>query len=108
MWFFEYQADINLVGDFGGKPRLLVGCAVMPRWQSSKVIFFYMPLAQSWFQLSVYWSIKGLTPLSVSVSQGLDEEAIVDLGKTSSTTHTNYETEELESKTLQYSPTHLL
>lgn len=30
--------------------------------------------------------------------QGLDEEAIVDHGKTSFTTHTNYEKEDLESK----------
>uniref|UniRef100_A0A674BWG9 Anion exchange protein n=1 Tax=Salmo trutta TaxID=8032 RepID=A0A674BWG9_SALTR len=66
-----------------------------------------MPLAQSWFQLSVYWSIKGVTPLSVSVSQGLDEEAIVDLGKTSSTTHTNYETEELESHRAVYVGVHV-
>lgn len=32
------------------------------------------------------------------VFQGLDEEAIVDHGKTSFTTHTDYETEDLESK----------
>lgn len=38
-------------------------------------------------------------PLSPSVFfQGLDEEAIVDHGKTSFTTHTNYEKEDLESK----------
>lgn len=30
-------------------------------------------------------------------SKGLDEEAIVDHGKTSFTTHTNYEREDLES-----------
>lgn len=32
------------------------------------------------------------------VFQGLDEEAIVDYGKTSFTTQTNYEKEDLESK----------
>uniref|UniRef100_A0A674BX15 Anion exchange protein n=1 Tax=Salmo trutta TaxID=8032 RepID=A0A674BX15_SALTR len=48
-----------------------------------------------------------VTPLSVSVSQGLDEEAIVDLGKTSSTTHTNYETEELESHRAVYVGVHV-
>lgn len=32
------------------------------------------------------------------VSQGLDEEAIVDYGKTSFTTQTNYAKEDLESK----------
>ncbi|CDQ88782.1 unnamed protein product [Oncorhynchus mykiss] len=63
-----------------------------------------MPLAQSWFQLSVYWSD---TSFPVSVSQGLDEEAIVDLGKTSSTTHTNYETEELESHRAVYVGVHV-
>lgn len=31
-------------------------------------------------------------------SQGLDEEALVDYGKTSFTTQTNYEKEDLESK----------
>uniref|UniRef100_A0A8L0DW36 Anion exchange protein n=1 Tax=Oncorhynchus mykiss TaxID=8022 RepID=A0A8L0DW36_ONCMY len=38
---------------------------------------------------------------------GLDEEAIVDLGKTSSTTHTNYETEELESHRAVYVGVHV-
>lgn len=37
-------------------------------------------------------------PAFVFVFQGLDEEAIVDHGKSSFTTHTNYETEDLESK----------
>lgn len=32
------------------------------------------------------------------IFQGLDEEAIVDYGKTSFTTQTNYEKEDLESK----------
>lgn len=32
------------------------------------------------------------------ISQGLDEEALVDYGKTSFTTQTNYEKEDLESK----------
>ncbi len=42
-----------------------------------------------------------LFPPSLSPSvcfQGLDEEAIVDHGKASFTTHTNYEKEDLESK----------
>lgn len=30
--------------------------------------------------------------------QGLDDEAVVDLGKTSSATHTNFEEDELQSK----------
>lgn len=34
----------------------------------------------------------------LSLFQGLDEEALVDHGKTSFTTHTNYEKEDLESK----------
>ncbi|XP_056154393.1 sodium bicarbonate cotransporter 3-like [Lampris incognitus] len=38
---------------------------------------------------------------------GLDEEAIVDLGKTSSTTHTNYEKEELESHRAVYVGVHV-
>ncbi|CAL8364985.1 unnamed protein product [Arctogadus glacialis] len=38
---------------------------------------------------------------------GLDEEAIVDLGKTSSTTNTNYETEELESHRAVYVGVHV-
>ncbi|XP_041738826.1 sodium bicarbonate cotransporter 3 isoform X5 [Coregonus clupeaformis] len=38
---------------------------------------------------------------------GLDEEAIVDLGKTSSTTHTNYGTEELESHRAVYVGVHV-
>ncbi|KAG7265758.1 hypothetical protein CRUP_024340 [Coryphaenoides rupestris] len=38
---------------------------------------------------------------------GLDEEAIVDLGKTSSTTHTNYEMEELESHRAVYVGVHV-
>uniref|UniRef100_A0A671K6C0 Uncharacterized protein n=1 Tax=Sinocyclocheilus anshuiensis TaxID=1608454 RepID=A0A671K6C0_9TELE len=37
--------------------------------------------------------------LSLSI-QGNDEEAVVDQGKTSSTIHTNFEKEELESKPL--------
>uniref|UniRef100_A0A8C8JM13 Anion exchange protein n=1 Tax=Oncorhynchus tshawytscha TaxID=74940 RepID=A0A8C8JM13_ONCTS len=41
------------------------------------------------------------------VLTGLDEEAIVDLGKTSSTTHTNYETEELESHRAVYVGVHV-
>ncbi|XP_055750719.1 sodium bicarbonate cotransporter 3-like isoform X2 [Salvelinus fontinalis] len=41
------------------------------------------------------------------VLTGLDEEAIVDLGKTSSTTHTNYETEELESHRAVYVEVHV-
>lgn len=36
--------------------------------------------------------------LSSCFCQGLDEEALVDHGKTSFTTHTNYEKEDLESK----------
>jgi len=39
------------------------------------------------------------TSLSLSI-QGNDEEAVVDQGKTSSTIHTNFEKEELESKSL--------
>ncbi|KAK0145434.1 Sodium bicarbonate cotransporter 3 [Merluccius polli] len=39
--------------------------------------------------------------------KGLDEEAIVDLGKTSSTTHTNYEMEELESHRAVYVGVHV-
>lgn len=35
---------------------------------------------------------------SLSCFQGLDEEAIVDHGKSSFTTNTNYEKEDLESK----------
>lgn len=43
--------------------------------------------------------ILGLHRLcSLFVFQGLDEEAIVDYGKTSFTTQTNYEKEDLESK----------
>ncbi|XP_029919068.1 sodium bicarbonate cotransporter 3-like isoform X7 [Myripristis murdjan] len=38
---------------------------------------------------------------------GLDEEAIVDHGKTSSTTHTNYEMEELESHRAVYVGVHV-
>ncbi|XP_045082248.1 sodium bicarbonate cotransporter 3-like isoform X3 [Coregonus clupeaformis] len=38
---------------------------------------------------------------------GLDEEAIIDLGKTSSTTHTNYETEDLESHRAVYVGVHV-
>uniref|UniRef100_A0A8C5CVB6 Anion exchange protein n=1 Tax=Gadus morhua TaxID=8049 RepID=A0A8C5CVB6_GADMO len=41
------------------------------------------------------------------VLTGLDEEAIVDLGKTSSTTNTNYETEELESHRAVYVGVHV-
>lgn len=36
--------------------------------------------------------------LSSSCFQGLDEEAIVDHGKSSFTTNTNYEKDDLESK----------
>uniref|UniRef100_UPI003AAFDBE7 sodium bicarbonate cotransporter 3-like isoform X3 n=1 Tax=Centroberyx gerrardi TaxID=166262 RepID=UPI003AAFDBE7 len=48
--------------------------------------------------------------LSLSPSpspQGLDEEALVDHGKTSSTTHTNYEKEELESHRAVYVGVHV-
>ncbi|XP_045082247.1 sodium bicarbonate cotransporter 3-like isoform X2 [Coregonus clupeaformis] len=41
------------------------------------------------------------------VLTGLDEEAIIDLGKTSSTTHTNYETEDLESHRAVYVGVHV-
>lgn len=37
--------------------------------------------------------------------QGNDDEAVVDLGKTSSTIHTNFEKEELES---MFSTTHIV
>lgn len=43
-------------------------------------------------------SLYLFSSLSSCHSQGLDEEAIVDHGKTSFTTHTNYENEDLESK----------
>lgn len=36
----------------------------------------------------------------VFVFQGNDEEAVVDRGKTSSTLHTNFEKEELESESV--------
>ncbi|XP_031649683.1 sodium bicarbonate cotransporter 3 isoform X2 [Oncorhynchus kisutch] len=39
--------------------------------------------------------------------RGLDEEAIIDLGKTSSTTNTNYETEDLESHRAVYVGVHV-
>ncbi|KAM9420055.1 sodium bicarbonate cotransporter 3-like isoform 9-T11 [Salvelinus alpinus] len=39
--------------------------------------------------------------------EGLDEEAIIDLGKTSSTTNTNYETEDLESHRAVYVGVHV-
>ncbi|KAJ8000372.1 hypothetical protein DPEC_G00204140 [Dallia pectoralis] len=42
-----------------------------------------------------------------SADWGLDEEAILDLGKTSSTTHTNYEMEELESHRAVYVGVHV-
>uniref|UniRef100_A0A667ZFI6 Anion exchange protein n=1 Tax=Myripristis murdjan TaxID=586833 RepID=A0A667ZFI6_9TELE len=45
---------------------------------------------------------QGLDP-----HKGLDEEAIVDHGKTSSTTHTNYEMEELESHRAVYVGVHV-
>ncbi|XP_055731869.1 sodium bicarbonate cotransporter 3-like isoform X7 [Salvelinus fontinalis] len=41
------------------------------------------------------------------VLTGLDEEAIIDLGKTSSTTNTNYETEDLESHRAVYVGVHV-
>jgi len=44
-----------------------------------------------------------VTYIHISLSffiQGNDEEAVVDQGKTSSTIHTNFEKEELESKSL--------
>uniref|UniRef100_A0A8C7HKL5 Anion exchange protein n=1 Tax=Oncorhynchus kisutch TaxID=8019 RepID=A0A8C7HKL5_ONCKI len=42
-----------------------------------------------------------------AVIPGLDEEAIIDLGKTSSTTNTNYETEDLESHRAVYVGVHV-
>ncbi|KAM4631370.1 sodium bicarbonate cotransporter 3-like [Polymixia lowei] len=49
-------------------------------------------------------AIEQMRPL---LRTGLDEEAIVDLGKTSSTTHTNYEKEELESHRAVYVGVHV-
>lgn len=47
----------------------------------------------------MFLSLSVSVPLSPLVCfQGLDEEALVDHGKSSFTTHTNYETEDLESK----------
>ncbi|CAB1321132.1 unnamed protein product, partial [Coregonus sp. 'balchen'] len=45
--------------------------------------------------------------LATDEQRGLDEEAIIDLGKTSSTTHTNYETEDLESHRAVYVGVHV-
>lgn len=59
--------------------RRLVECLI-------RLLSFYIP------------SVPSLTLYLFSRSQGLDEEAIVDHGKSSFTTHTNYEREDLESK----------